>query len=452
MRSDVYDKKTAEDVSACGAPSSEETAAETPGPSDNPFIPVRVSAETDTGAEKHSAVSGEWHSPSEERHEPDTEPGRKGRRIHAALIAVLLLFCVAGAGLFWYMLPSNRAGRLISRAAAHQKAMELIEAASDYREALRIMPESEEAQQGLYLLWSGEVTQIMELVDEERFREALDRARCLPQIDPERETMNHSALTVIYRQWAVSLAGNGDPGELDRLLADAASDLSAEEISDIRQSVRDILKYISLLRELDEESEGIIELSESGRAEDVFGRMTEFARKAEEAFELGGTNPYCFRAEGSDKGLALYLFQGDVQTVVGEIDEDGVPDGEATIYYAELQGEEGQYLYTYSCEWKNGRPNGYCIYRELGYDAEDASDDTEIKGNLVNGLWDGETAETYLDGETYYITYKNGIVEVISKDGPDSNVVGYNRDGTRMITFTDAAVSTELGVPFIYIY
>ena len=73
MRSDIYDKRTAEDVSVCGAPSAEETAAETPGLSDSPFIPVGLSADTDGEEERSSAVSGEWHSPSEERCEPETE-------------------------------------------------------------------------------------------------------------------------------------------------------------------------------------------------------------------------------------------------------------------------------------------------------------------------------------------------------------------------------------------
>jgi hypothetical protein len=292
----------------------------------------------------------------------------------------------------------------------------------------------------------------MDLVDAERFEDALNRARILPEIDPDRNTMNHSALTVIYRQWIIFLARGGDQTGIAEVLTEAASDLTGDEVADIRKSADDTLRYLSLMSELDAGSEEMIAVSGEGNTEALFGMLPDLSRKAEEAFELGGTNPYRFIPEGSETGLALYLYMGDVQAVVGEIDADGVPDGEAVIYYAELLGEEEQYFFSYSCEWKNGRPNGYCVYRDMGPDADDRSDDVVIRGSLVNGLWDGETEERYRDGETYFISYVEGRVTVLETDGPDSNVVGYNRDKTRMITFTDSAVSAELGVPFIYIY
>ena len=450
MHSDRQSTEPTDEMHVCGSPSA---LAPGDGQQELPAekeIPMEVPTDTADAISSDAETAGEWHSPDTGRSETVHEEKRKLRT--AAIAAAVLILCTVGAGLIWYMLPVNRAERFIKRARKHETALELTEAAADYRKALKMVPDSAEALDGLYQIWSNEVTRVMDLVDEQRFEEALGLARMLPQIDPDRQTMNHSALTVIYRQWITALACKGDTEGVNKLLSEASEDLSSEEITDIRHSADDTVRYLSLIAEMDSDAEKLMALSADGHTEEVFGRMPDISRKAEEAFDLGGTNPYRFIPEGSQLGLALYLYAGDVQIVVGEIDDDGVPNGEAVLYYAELLGEEGQYLYSYLCEWKSGRPNGYCVYREMGANAEDSSDDIEIKGNLVNGLWDGETEERYRDGETYFITYEQGKVIVLSEDGPDSNVVGYNREKNRMIMFTDYAVSTEIGVPFIYIY
>ena len=400
--------------------------------------------------------TGEWHGPGETVSVPDTaeEKRGKGPRAVAAVIAAFLVLCIIGAGgyWYWYSLPKNRAERLMRSAETHLAASEIVEAASDYRAVLEIIPDLLEAQNRLYTIWSEEVTAVMDLVDSGKFEEALERARILPQIDPERETMNHSALTVIYKEWASDLAGNDDPDGVEKLLSSASEELSESEIIDIRQSVVDTLRYFAVLKELRTDSEELILLSADEEVSAVFEKMSSFSEKFAEFVDLGGSVPFRYAPEGSETALAFYRYMSDCQLVVGSIDEEGRPEGTATAYYAELFGEDGQFLFCYTCGWEQGRPNGPCVYHELGADVSDSSDDIVIKGDLIDGLWDGETEELFRDGETYFITYSKGRVKILSDNGPDANVVGYNKDNTKMISFSDSAVSGQLGVPFIYIY
>ena len=111
---------------------------------------------------------------------------------------------------------------------------------------------------------------------------------------------------------------------------------------------------------------------------------------------------------------------------------------------------EGQYLYWYTCEWKNGRPNGYCEYYETeGFESEEPVCIT-MKGMLSDGDWDGEVEETYSDGETYSIKYDKGHVEVLLIEETDRNIVGYNKDGSKKRYYSDQAVGYEYGVPYMY--
>ena len=373
---------------------------------------------------------------------------------HAALVvaAVILIIGIIGWGgfFYWYSLPENRAQRLMRSAEEHISRDERQEAAADYRTVLEIMPDSIEAENGLYAVWSETVTDVMDLVDQGEYQQALEMVRLLPEIDPQRETMNHSALTVIYRQWASDLAGKDDTDGVERLLAGAAGDLSGAEIEDIRQSIADTLRYFSLQKELFSDSQKMIDLHSEGKTAELFGAAADYSAKADEYVDLGGTLPLLYTSEQSGTRIGFYRYFSDIQFVIGDIDDSGRPQGEVTTYYGEYFGREDQFLYSFVCEWKEGRPNGHCDYREYGYDALNEIDDVEISGDVIDGMWDRETQERFSDGETYYISYETGKVIVISENGPDANVVGYNDSETKMISFSDAAVSGILGVPYIY--
>lgn len=382
------------------------------------------------------------------------QTAENGSRAVAVIAAVILIIAIIGSGgfFYWYNLPQNRVSRLMKSAEEHLSRSETVDAAADYRSVLEIMPDSIEAENCLYSIWSETVTAVMDLVDLQKFEEAMTEVRLLPQIDPTRETMNHSAVTVIYREWASDLARKDDPDGVERLLSKAASDLSSSEIEDIRKSVEDTLRYFVVLKELYLDSQELISLHEAGNAAELFGRAAAYADKIGELVDLGGTLPFVYSPEGSGTQIGFYRYMSDIQFVIGDIDEEGKPRGEVTSYYGEYFGSEDQFLYSFTCKWSGGRPNGYCVYREYGADAVDEIDDVTIKGDVVDGKWDGETEELFRDGETYYISYSLGKVVVISENGTDANVVGYNSSNTKMITFSDAAVSGILGVPYIFIY
>ena len=380
----------------------------------------------------------------------DTAPdgGKTGKR--RALIIPVIAAALVLLFLCYYNLPQNRYERLMKRAEEHLSRYETVLAAAEYRKALRLMPDSQEAQDALYSIWSEILDEVMSLADGGCFDAALVKARILPQIDPDRSTMNRSAVTVIYKQWVRFLAETGDSGGISRLLSDAAEDLTEDEIAQLRQEAADAEDYFRIVDMLNEEAEKIISLSDEGNTEEVFTEIAVLSGLADRYMDLGGNAPFVFGTDGAEKELGYFFSGFDVSVVIGKLDLFGIAEGEATAYYAERFGMEGQYLYWYTCEWKNGRPNGYCEYYETeGFESEEPVCVT-MKGMLSDGDWDGEVEETYTDGETYSIKYDKGHVEVLLIEDTDRNIVGYNKDGSKKRYYSDQAVGYEYGVPYMY--
>ena len=409
-------------------------------------------------AESEAVCSGPCDVPEDLTHikafdmvEPEgtVSAGRKkGKR--AVVIVPILAAAAVLVFLCYYSLPKNRYKRVMRRAEEHLNRLESVLAAEEYRKALKLMPDSEEAQEALYVIWSTVLDEVMSLADGRCFDEALARARILPEIDPERSTMNRSAIMVIYKQWVRALAEVNDPDGIEEVLSEAADDLTAEETGDIRDEASRAVSYYRIIDMLNGEADRIISLSEEGNTEAVFTEIDALTVLADQYMDLGGNAPFVFGTGETGKELGYFFSGYDVSVVIGKLDLFGIAEGEAEAYYAERFGLEGQCLYWYRCEWKDGRPNGYCEYHETDGIMSDDQVQISIRGNLCDGDWDGEVEETYSDGETYTIRFEKGRVEVISIEETDRNVVGYNKNGDKKRYYSDQAVSYEHGVPYMY--
>ncbi len=370
--------------------------------------------------------------------------GRTAAVITALLAAAALIFFLC-----YYNLPSNRYKRVMKAAAGYLNEQETVLAAEFYRKALELMPGSEEAEGALYGIWSRALDEIMELADRGSFKDALLQARKLPQIDPERSVMNRSAIAVIYKQWVCALAESNDAEGIRKLLSDASEDLSGEEIEQVRQEASRAEEYYRILRMLNEKAEEIILLDREGNISEVFAKIPALAEMTDRYIDLGGNAPFIFgHKEGEQLG---YFFSGlDVFVVIGKLERTGIAEGEATAYYVECLGTEDEYLYRYTSDWRDGRPNGYCEYSEMSGGMTENRAGITMTGVLSGGDWDGEVEETYTDGETYTITFVKGYVEIIEKEDADLNLVGYNKGGNKKRYYSDQEASHEYGVPYMY--
>jgi|GEM_PF-2321707 len=359
--------------------------------------------------------------------------------ISVALIGILLC---AGIFLYWYNIPANRADRIMEKASLLYEEGDYAGAAEKCREALELVPDQEEAGELIYSIWDRMLDESMSLSDSGKYREALEAAKLLQDIYPEQETMNSSAVEAVYSQWADALAAQDDKDGLEELFSMAGRDISEAALAVIRERTDAALKLNAGRRVLDGLLSEAVACYSRGEAAGVLALAPELLEQSRTFLELGGSLPYVYTDAESGVSAGFCTAEGNcVQITVGEHGDRGVPQGAGTVYVADQIGGNNQLYMYYTVTWENGAPNGGTEYHELGYEYEDDSDFIVMRGNVKNGLWDGKVEEEFWDGETYYLNFDEGEVEVISRNGTDKNVVGYNSDGTKMLLWSDASAA-----------
>ena len=73
-----------------------------------------------------------------------------------------------------------------------------------------------------------------------------------------------------------------------------------------------------------------------------------------------------------------------------------------------------------------------------------------VRGNAVNGYFDGNVSMLASDGYTYGVSFTSGTVKVLADTAPDGqkNVIGYANDGERWLCWSDDQISRLHGVPY----
>ncbi|MBQ3412483.1 MAG: zinc ribbon domain-containing protein [Oscillospiraceae bacterium] len=369
------------------------------------------------------------------------------RRIIALVCALALL--TAGIVIFIGNIPNIKYSRLMKNAAQALESGNDVEAAGELRKALELRPDSEEAETQLYAIWNNAMDETVALTEEDKYDEALVRGRTLAKIDPSREEFNRAALLVIYRGWASMLAQNGDAEGLAQLYAEAEADLKKAEIDTIRESADRTVSLLDCIARADAAALKFIDACSSDDTGYMYNVFLQLEKLESEYIELGGSYPYTFRDGDSGKGVVFRRNEGIVQAAAGNVSEDGELYGDVTVWYITEMGSTSQFICNYRSSWDSGAPNGETQLTEMGYSVEDTSDDIAISGKLSWGLWDGEVYRTPNGEPTFTLTYTKGMVKVLQKLEKDQNIVGYSSDGTRMIMFTDASVSSPHGVDYL---
>ena len=370
------------------------------------------------------------------------------RRRIIALVCTLLVLA-AGIIVLILNIPNIKYNRLMKNAAEDLENGSDVEAALKYRQALELRPDSEEAESAVYAIWDAAMDETVALTDAGSFEEALKRGRTLGQIDPDRESFNRSALLVIYRGWAAELAENSDTEGLARIYKEAESDLRKDEIESIREAADRTVSLIDVTARADAASEKFMEACRADDTNYMYSAFLSMEKLETEYIELGGAYPFTYRNSESGEGVVFRRDEGMVQICSGRIGDDGEPYGEVTVWYITEMNTTSQFICTYRSSWDSGAPHGETHLTEMGYSVEDTTDDIAITGRLAWGLWDGEMYRTPHGEPTFTLTYNNGMVKVLQKLADDQNIVGYSDDGSRMIMYTDASVSSPHGVDYL---
>ena len=165
--------------------------------------------------------------------------------------------------------------------------------------------------------------------------------------------------------------------------------------------------------------ENIAGYCESGNYDELYEYMKsdDYQRILDIADEL----ETAYRVETAHGNVGIY-----------KIDTKGV--GKCMIYYGDYKDDirEGEgdwfgyhegYYYHARGSWAADAPNGYQERHTWGISSDGNTYNAGVKGNTVNGLWDGPAEDWYEDGDgtinAFPVTFENGKYVVLEYDEDD---------------------------------
>ena len=331
-------------------------------------------------------------------------------------------------------------------------------AGRSYNKALRLRPHSQELTDEIHELWLKVQLISAECCVDGRFQEAVEAARNLREIEPGNEIGNLSAMRSAYLTWVLELAEQGSEQETGKVIELASEDLPEEDIRDIRDYAELLSQIAGLRRDIAQGLRPMLDHSfgpdsVSVRAMDTVRTIIlDLMDKLESYDELGGWFPVV-AAESADGPAAGIWFDGygGFQIYLGTMDADMVRQETGENWFVQdLGGEEEIWEYAYCLGWRDDIPCGEFLRISCGADGRILR---RMRGQLVDGRYDGDIETFWEDGETYTLTFEEGKIKVLSETAPDGSgalIVGYSSDGKKWISLSPEETERIYGIRYIY--
>ncbi|MBR2739087.1 MAG: zinc-ribbon domain-containing protein [Oscillospiraceae bacterium] len=429
----------------------EETAAVQEGPAAEV-----VSEEKGAGEEEDIISSVKTDSPSTSEpikvNQGMEDKKAADRKRKGSLIAFLAI-AAAIAGFLWYYLslPENVYTRHLRRADKAAQQGDIAAAAAEYNLALEIRPDSPIASDKLREYWNVVSTEADDLAQRSQFEQALEKAKLLKQINPEKAGDAAIVVERILSAWASAAVVGGNENDVDQVLTIARTELSESGYDRIAAVVRDTRARISYSGYFTRMGDRCLELNAAEDRSYILSLMDEMVTDIAEYAAQGGTFPVRTGSNPLGAEAAFYYEEGNaLQIYIGEFDEYGERTGTAASYVMLYSGDRREYWY-YTCGWRWNQPHGNFSASCYGSSPADGVDYV-TDGQLVDGLFEGQRTITPDGEDTFYLTYTSGHPELLEEEESDGtiDVVGYTSDRWDWIGMDDEAVKDRTGLPYVY--
>ena len=384
----------------------------------------------------------------------DGEDAKKKKEIRKILAAVAMVIAVIAAaaigGWYWYNMPENVYARYMSGALKAAGEGDVITAAADFNEALRIKPDSVQASEQLDRLYAEANAAANDYMDKQMFAEAYEQTKLLTYIRPSETENNTAALKNVFMEWAAASARTGNDQDIQHVLDMASSELSREDYSDVENSAMSAKAGFEFADFFMNNGDKLLELNDKNDRVAVFSLLDSMYPKIKEYAQRSGTLPVRTGKDSQGREAAFYFGSDSMlQLYIGNFDSSGNRTGEGSSYLITSSQGVTEYAF-HKAKWTSGAPNGSFEYYDLASDYNGAERGI-AKGTLSNGYFDGKVSMTASDGYTYSVSFSSGTVKVVAEAAPDGqkNVIGYAADGEKWLCMSDDQVSERHGIPYV---
>lgn len=430
-----------EEISTDAEASAEETAEPKAPAAEEPV-------KEEPAAEPEALPADETPAPeetAEEKPEPAVKPKKKKNKtvLYAAIAAAVII-----AGILIYnMLPGTRYNRAVKAAEQYMTEVNYAAAAEEYEKALTIRPEDEavSADAAAAFAMVG-----AELLGNEKYEEAIALVdRTMPLVrETDRDVVRMIAEDA-YTYKSDDMVAEGDFSGAKAWLQEGID--KGYELQTTLANVEKEEKYLDAAAA---QQKFLTDIAERLDSEDYEGALDlfrdEYAKLVADESTYGYRGPLFADISGG-KYKRAGLYKDDVYFAV---------------YYGDYSGEDregnGIYLiynpgglfslntrYYVTGEWKGDMPNGTVTEHRKIYEGSELQQEAVIKASVTDGIYNGDVEWTQ-DGETYYGSYTDGIINVIDTTDPNgeaNKVAMYNSDRTKWRYFiSESSYSRVFGM------
>ena len=376
----------------------------------------------------------------------------------AVFLAAAVVLLIIGEILLSIGIRNTRYDSYVSQAKEAVLQEKWAAAGQAYNKALKLRPDLQELIDEIHELWLRVQLISADFCISGKFQEAVETARVLKEIEPDNDIGNLSAMRSAYLTWVLELAEEGNEQETDRVVGLASADLPEEDVEEIKDYADLLGEIAGYKREIAQGLRPMLEHTSGPDAvsirclETVKGIILDLRDRLERYEELGGWFPVAV-ADSYD-GPAAGIWHdgyGGFQIYLGTMDIDMVRQKSGENWYVlDPGGEEEIWEYAWCDGWKDDIPCGEFVMIRCSADGRILR---RMRGQLKDGRYDGPVETYWEDGETYMLTFDDGVIEILSDTAPDgsaANVIGYSKDGKKWIAVTDEEAARVYGLRYIY--
>lgn len=400
--------------------------------------------------EKHTETEAAENQEGMKRSTPKTPCGKTGRKrnlligLLAASAGVIVLIAV-----IWYNLPQQRFDRQMTLGREFLEDADYEDAVLAFTTALKILPKEESATGQLetaYVAWGdsyvsdGDYESAVntlgkgkkQLPESTAFEDPLAKTyvawgtgsvksgdyEMATQVLKEgmaatgENSAVKDALTDAYLAWTRSLVESGDLDGAKKVIGEAADVVPSDEVTKEQTLVEDRIREREILEAA---NETVQEITDAATVEDLETSKDSILKLLSEHGD--DLIQICDDHDGTyvdpENGFGVYNIDGAYYLYLGEFAGDKRQGHAVWLEFYEFEDGTPGFI-RYDGEWENDLPNGSMV-------ATYSDTPNKMVGSVVNGLWEGEVANTMPDSDTgelttWLETYVHGKLQILNTD------------------------------------